>query len=257
MAKRMSKKREPPGQRQISGAPPIIEDAGLPRMGEGESSRQGRPRAVMPDDPKPDRGKRNRMRPARKTTSRPTGPPSRGFRDQEKPRRSRLSKTSGAGGADAYLRLRVLIQDGELSLAGATVVEGPLTQSPALHPGLAYEVTLGSRRLAVGQVQDAGVWRSFPDPSGRPALAGHHITVLPSYEIAVRIPLTGLSMAALRRATITVYRWHGNVATTEGDRSIKARLRPQVETIGSLKGIRIDALPKDVHARLRSALQRR
>ena len=63
----------------------------------------------------------------------------------------------------------MLVEPGKLSLVGGTVVDGPLAQSTELYPGLAYEVTVGSRRVAVGQVQDAGVLRSFGDPSGRPA----------------------------------------------------------------------------------------
>lgn len=259
MAKRTSKKREPRGQRQIAGAPPIVEDPNLPRMGEGVSSQSSsRPRAVMPENPEPDTGKRNRMRPVPKTASgRTARPPSRGFRDQEPPRPPRSAKGGGGADRDGYLRLRVLVEEQALSLAGAAVVEGPLAQTPVLHPGLAYEVTLGSRRLAVGQIQDAGVWRSFPDPSGRPALSGHHITVLPSYEIAVRIPMTGLSKALLRRANVRLYRWSGDAASTEGDRSLRARLGPRVETIGNLKGIRLDDLPKEARARLQNAFQRK
>jgi hypothetical protein len=256
MAKRRTRKSAPRGQRQKDGAPPIIEDAHLPRMGEAPPA-DTKSRAVMPESPEPDTGKRNRMRPLRKAAAAAAGqPPARGFRDQEPPRRSRSSKDDGSGG-DGYLRLRVLVEPGKLSLVGGTVVEGPLAQAAELHPGLAYEVTLGSRRVAVGQVQDAGVWRSFGDPSGRPALSGHHITLLPSYEIAVRVPLTGLSMAALRRANLTVYRWRGDAADTQGERSVKARLGKRVETIGRLKGIRIDSLPKAAGARLKAALTRR
>jgi hypothetical protein len=155
---------------------------------------------------------------------------------------------------DGYLRLRVRVEDGNLSIEGAKVVEGPLVQDPVLTSGLAYEVTVGNRRLATGQIQDAGVWRSFPDPSGRPALSGHHITVVRSYEIAVRIPLTGLSMAVLRRANITLYRWRGEAVTTEGNQPLKTRLR-RAETIGRLKGVRLNTLPKKVLTSLRNALR--
>ena len=255
MAKRRTRKTTPRGQRQTEGAPPIIEDANLPRMGEAPPT-DVKSRATMAESPKPDKGKRNRMRPVRKTATASSGqPPARGFRDQEPPRR-RPSKDDENGGG-GYLRLRVLVEPGQLTLVGATVVEGPLTQATELHPGLAYEVTIGNRRVAVGQVQDAGVWRSFGDPSGRPALSGHHITILPSYEIAVRVPLAGLSMAALRRANVTVYRWRGEPADTQGERSMKSRLGKRVETIGRLKGIRIDSLPRSASAAVKAALTRR
>lgn len=252
MAKKVTTRRR--AQRQIAGAPPVIEDSRLPRMGEGGPADVGRGRGLMPTSAEPDTGKRNRMPPMRAGgPERPGQPPARGFRPQE-PRRRTKDEAKGDGG---YLRLRVRVEDGILSLAGVTVVDGPLVQTPAVHPGLAYEVTLGARRLAVGEVLDAGVWRSFPDPSGRPALSGHHVTVLPSYEIPVRIPLSGLSYAALRRANLTVYRWQGDAALTEGERSIKARLGRRTETIGRLKGIPLQTLPKEAQARVREAFQRR
>lgn len=256
MAKRTTSKRPARGQRQVPGAPPIIEDPRLPRMGETESRLPtGRQLKLMPKNPEPDTGKRDRMRPVRGMGSKTKGrPPLRGFPDQQ-PRRGRGSLTvSTTDPGDGYLRLRVRVEDGNLSIEGAKVVEGPLVQDPVLISGLAYEVTVGTRRLAAGQIQDAGVWRSFPDPSGRPALSGHHITVVRSYEIAVRIPLTGLSMAVLRRANITLYRWRGEAVTTEGNQTLKTRLR-RAETIGRLKGVRLNTLPKKVLTSLRDALR--
>jgi hypothetical protein len=104
------------------------------------------------------------------------------------------------------VRLRVLVENGELSVAGAKFVEGPLAPMETLHPGLAYEVMLGARRIAGGGIPDAGQWRSFPDPLGRPGLEGHHITEVLSYEIAVRVPAQELTMSALPKARITLYR---------------------------------------------------
>lgn len=179
-----------------------------------------------------------------------------GFPEQAPPT-SRKTKADGPGDEEGYLRLRVRVENGELSLAGATFVEGPLIQSTVLHPGLAYEVTLGNRRLAVGEMPDAGVWRSFPDPSGRPALQGHHITVVPSYEVAVRVPMRDVSLAALRRANITLYRWQGGESREPRERTLKTQLGSRVQTIGSLKGIRVDRLPKPAQSRLRQALRRK
>jgi hypothetical protein len=252
MAKKTRTKR--PASRQMPGAPPVVEDSRLPRMGEGQPADAGQGRGQMPASPEADTGKRNRMQPMRgKAPERPGQPPARGFRPQEPRRRSRQDAKDG----ERYLRLRVRVVDGTLSLAGATVVDGPLTPATALHAGLAYEVTLGARRLAAGEVLDAGIWRSFPDPSGRPALSGHHVTILPGYEIPVRIPLSGLSYATLRRVNLTVYRWHGDAVETEGERSIKRRLGRRTETIGRLKGIPLQTLPKEVQAGVRDAFQRR
>ncbi len=249
-------------QRQKAGAPPVIEDAKLPRMGEGDAAplRIGRAVLLMPEEPKRDEGTRNRMAPLGRVKSpAETRAPKGGYPDQVPPKPPHRRKFgSGASGKakEGYVRLRVLVQNGELSVAGAKFVEGPLAAMDALHPGLAYEVTLGSRRVAAGAIADAGVWRSFPDPLGRPGLEGHHVTEVPSYEIAVRVPAQELSMSALPKARITLYRWRGTgpAAPVEG-RSLKAQLKGRVDTIATLKGIRLSRLSKRAQAELRGALE--
>ena len=149
------------------------------------------------------------------------------------------------------MRLRVLVDDGALSVAGAKFVEGPLAETNALHPGLAYEVRLGSRSIAAGGVADGGVWRSFPDPLGRPGLQGHHIAEVPSYEIAVRIPVQKLSISALPKAQITLYRWRGTgPAMALAGQPLKSQLKGPVETVATLKGIRMSQLSKEAQTEL-------
>ena len=214
----------------------------------------------MPEEPKRDEGKRNRMVPLGSAKSRAeTRAPKAGYPDQvppKPPRRTKLGSGTSRKARDGYVRLRVLVQNGELSVAGAKFVEGPLAAIDALHPGLAYEVTLGSRLIAAGAIADAGVWRSFPDPLGRPGLDGHHVTKLASYEIAVRVPAQELSMSALPKAQITLYRWRGTspAAPVKG-RSLKAQLKGRVDTIAILKGIQLSRLSKRTQAELRGALQ--
>lgn len=255
MAKRTKTARGARRPVQRPGGPPVIEDPKFPRMGEGASPADGRrPRAEMPDDPPEDEGTRRRMGAVKLPKARAGGePPARGFSDQEPPRGARAA-AAGEEDGPGYLRLRVIVDDGELELGGAAVVDGPLVQPAALHPGLAYEVTVDGRRIAIGEVLDAGVRRSFPDPSGTPATSGHHITVARRYEVAVRVPLAELSISALGRAQVTLYRWEGGEASPAGARSIRPSLGKRVETIGRLEGIRIAALPAAVQTRLRRAL---
>jgi hypothetical protein len=262
MASKTLKKGRSKVQRQKNGAPPVIEDAKLPRMGEGDvlPIRIGRGMLLMPEEPKRDAGTRNRMPPLRRAKSpAETRAPKGGYPDQEPPRPPRRTKsTSGASkkGKQGYVRLRVLVQNGELSVVGAKFVEGPLAPMNTLHPGLAYEVTLGSRRVAAGAVVDAGVWRSYPDPLGRPGLEGHHVTEVPNYEIALRVPAQEISMSALPKARITLYRWRGTgpAAPVQG-RSLKAQLKGRVDTIATLRGIRLSRLSKQAQAELRRALE--
>ena len=254
-------KRGQSARRMTDGAPPVVEDAKLPRMGEGEVAplRIGGRIVLMTEEPKRDEGSRNRMAPFRHVKS-PTDArmPKGGYPEQQPSKPPRRGKPAGRPAKPAkegYVRLRVLVQDGELSVTGAKFVEGPLAPMETLHPGLAYEVTLGTRRVAAGAIVDAGVQRSFPDPLGRPGLEGHHITEMPSYEIAVRVPAQELSISALPKARITLYRWRGTAPMVlVAGRPLKAQLKGRLETVATLNGIRIGRLPRQAQAALRGVL---
>jgi hypothetical protein len=243
------------------GAPPVVEDAKLRRMGEGEvePARIGGRISLMPEEPKKDEGRRNRMARFRHV-KRPAEArmPKGGYPEQEPPKppgRTKPAKRAPQPAKEGYVRLRVLVQNGKLSVEGAKFVAGPLAPVETVHPGLAYEVTLGARRVAAGGIVDAGQWRSFPDPLGRPGLEGHHITEVPSYEIAIRVPARELSMSALPKARITLYRWLGTApAAPVAGRSLKTQLKGRVETVATLSGIRMNQLAKQAQAELRRAL---
>jgi hypothetical protein len=254
MATKTRRKEPSRMRRQLDGVSPVIENAKLPRMGEGDPTprRIGRAMLFMPEKPKQHKGTRNRMAPFRSLKNQGEKQvPVRGYPDQEPPKPpSRARPASGGSGKakDGYVRLRLIVEGGMLSVAGVKFVEGPLAETNALHPGLAYEVRLGSRSIAVGGVADGGTWRSFPDPLGRPGLQGHHVTEVPCYEIAVRIPVQKLSMSALSKAQITLYRWRGiGPAVTVAGQPLKAQLKGDIDTIATLKGIRISRLSKDAN----------
>lgn len=262
MASKTPKKARSRMRRQLDGVPPVIDNATLPRMGEGDPvpRRIGRTMLLMPEKPERDGGTRNRMAPFRRVKSQAEKRVSkRGYPDQEPPpppRRARSAGGESGKSKEGYVRLRVVFQDGALSVAGAKFVEGPLAETNALHPGLAYEVTLGSRNIAAGVVADAGEWRSFPDPLGRPGLQGHHVTEVPYYEIAVRIPVQKLSISALSKAQITLYRWRGTgPAVAVAGQPLRAQLKGGMDKIAAVKGIRMSQLSKEAQTELRRALQ--
>lgn len=247
--------------RQKAGAAPIVEDAKLPRMGDAEPEprRFGKALLMMAASPKAPAGTRGRMTRFRASAkSAVERMPKQGFADQEPPKPPRGSD-GGSGKSrarDGYVRLRVQVEDGALSVVGAKFVEGPLAPSATITAGLAYEVAIGARQIAAGDIVDAGTWRSYPDPENRPGMQGHHLTQLSSYEIAVRIPASELSASALAKAQITLYRWHGKEPVAfEAGRSMKAQLAGKVETVATLKGIRLASLPKAAQAEIRRALQ--
>jgi hypothetical protein len=249
-------------RRQLDGVPPVIENPRLPRMGEGDPTpgRIGRGMLFMPENPEQDKGTRNRMAPFRRVKSQTEKQaPARRYPDQQPPkppRRARPASGKSRKANEGYVRLRVLVEDGVLSVAGAKFVEGPLAETNALHPGLAYEVTLGSRSIAAGGVADGSVWRSFPDPLGRPGLQGHHIAEVGSYEIAVRIPVNKLSISALPKAQITIYRWAGTAPVVAvAGQPLKAQLKGALETVATLKGIRMSQLSRQAQTELQRALR--
>jgi hypothetical protein len=244
--------------RQKAGAAPIVEDAKLPRMGDGEPEprRFGKSVLMMAASPKASAGTRGRM-PRFRGSAKSAGErmPKKGFADQEPPKSPRKGDGDNGGERDGYVRLRVLVEEGELSVVGAKYVEGPLAPPPTITAGLAYEVAIGARQIAAGDIVDAGTWRSYPDPQNRPGMTGHHLTRLNSYEIAVRVPASVLSASALAKAQITLYRWQGREPVAfEAGRSMKAQLTGKVETVAKLKGIRLASLPKAAQAEIRKAL---
>jgi hypothetical protein len=214
----------------------------------------------MPEEPKRDTGSRNRMAPMRRIQdSAEPRVPKRGYPEQQPPKPPRGTRKGGSRSkkvSEGYVRLRVLVEDSKLSVLGAKFVEGPLAETDTAHPGLNFEMMLGSRRLATSWIPDAGVWRSFPDPLGRPGLQGHHVTEVPSYEIAIRVPVKDLSRSALSKVRMMLYRWRGagHVELRAG-RSLKGQLRGQIETVAALNGIKLSRMTKQAQAELLSALR--
>jgi len=246
---------------QKPGAPAIVEDAKLPRMGDGdpEPRRFGKSLLMMEAEPSASTGVRNRMTRFRASARPPAERmPKKGFGDQEPPKPPRRGDGGGSdeSSGSGYVRLRVLVENDTLSVVGAKFVPGPLHPAPTVSAGLAYEVTIGTRLISAGDIVDAGTWRSHPDPQNRPGMQGHHLTQLDSYEIAVRVPAQGLSASALAKTQITLYRWRGKEPVTlEAGRSMKAQLTGKVETVARLRGIRLASLPKAAQAEIRRALE--
>ena len=84
-------------QRMKNGTPPVVEDAKLRRMGEGEVEpmRIGGRMSLMAEEPKKDEGTRNRMAPFRHVkSSAETRLPKGGYPEQEPPKPPRRRSPS-------------------------------------------------------------------------------------------------------------------------------------------------------------------
>ncbi len=123
---------------------------------------------------------------------------------QELPDQQR-ARTRGRS-AEQYVRLRVQVEDGELSIIDGRLVDGPLAQTTAFQGSHAYEVTDGDRLLHAGSIPDLGVFRSFAHPKGTLEQHRHHSYELSTYEFAARVPAEALRGAAASKIAVVLYR---------------------------------------------------
>jgi len=108
--------------------------------------------------------------------------------------------------AERYLRIRVHVEDNMLSVQHIKEVEGPLIAHEDLHGAMVYEVTVGGERAASASVPDAGVNRSFPPREPVADQEGHFFAPAPTHDILVRVPSDSVSLRALPRVEIALYR---------------------------------------------------
>ncbi|HEV8653775.1 MAG TPA: hypothetical protein VG276_31350 [Actinomycetes bacterium] len=160
---------------------------------------------------------------------------------------------TGAG----YVRLRLHLDGGCLSVAGARAVEGPLLQPVRLHAGLACEVVFEGRRVAVDSIPDLGIWRTLPPPGdqGGGSLAGHHVTELDAFDFHVRVPRADLPLAALPGVRVAVYRCKGDAPTVPiGPGTLAEQFPRELREVARIEGVRLWELAPDIQGELRAQL---
>lgn len=167
------------------------------------------------------------------------------------------SKAAAVGVGDSYLRLRVRVENGEMSVIEAREVGGPLVMRNTLPSGFAYEVTQGAKRVAVGSVPDAGEWRGFASPSGPPELQVHHVTTQADAEFNVRVPSAEVTLSSLPQTEITLYEVKDasqSPVLAQGV-ALADTFTNEIREVARLKGIKVDSLSKDAQKEIRRALK--
>jgi hypothetical protein len=166
-----------------------------------------------------------------------------GLGDQVAPKASTGGRHRDRAGASGYVRLRIRMDEGEMSIVDTHYVDSELEMPAALYGGNAYDVTLGDRLLYADSVPDVGVSRSYPnpDPDAPPEQRHHHFHTLSMYEFDVRVPLTDLEPADLAKVEIGYYR-----VKEHTDRAIAARplIRQYSKELREVN--RIVGLPSDL-----------
>lgn len=157
---------------------------------------------------------------------------------------------------EKYIRLRLRIEKGKLSVIGVRAVEGSLTVEKRLQGEVLYEVNSGQTLIAAGSLPTLGEVRGLPYPEGLPEQQMHHITELSIAEFTVRIPQQDISLASLPDLQITVYRAKGGAPGQElTAEPLRMQFGEQLRKVAQLQGIQLETLPKTVQGELQQALQ--
>jgi hypothetical protein len=257
-----------PPRTQTEGGPTVVDQPGKPAFGEPVAPRRiDRKLVTMAEEPTPSTARRNTMD---AYPDRPRAGPRRRDPGDQQPLEGATrgggagaAGAAGAGGSAAeegpgYLRLRLRVVEGEARVRGVKFVEGPLDRPDTISAGLSYEAKVGGKRVAVGDVPDFGERRSFPDPTGRAGMEGHHLSEVEAPEFTVRIPADELSEAQLAELSVDLFRWRGkgpgdHIAVTELSKQPKVA----VTRIARLDGLQEADVPAPVRRQLRDALKRR
>jgi hypothetical protein len=206
---------------------------------------------MMAEEPSPSRAKKNTMEPMPKRTAKA----SQGAKDlEEQVAGDAASEEAGEG--RGYIRLRLRVDDGDVSIRDARFVGGPLTKlNEVVTPGLNYEARIGRRRVAVGDVPDPTQWRGYPDPAGRAGLEGHHMVEQTSYDFTVRIPADKIGASSLGDLRVDLFRWRGRGPDDHIDISeLGKEPKGAVERLATFRGVEREEIPSRVEENLKSAL---
>jgi hypothetical protein len=170
------------------------------------------------------------------------------FGDQ-KPRRTRR----GAGSSperEQYVRLRIRVNRGRLSVVDSHLVDGPLGQTTAFPGGNAYEVTLHGRLLHAGALPDLGVQRSFPNPKGPPEQRGHYVTEQRVFEFTARVPAAELTPETIGATAVRLHRVKEETrADRIGDAPLAEQFSREMRPVAELIGLPDSVLPEAIEKR--------
>jgi hypothetical protein len=195
--------------------------------------------------PKRSRGKRDRIKAAFKPEKgrRPRAS-EEADRGQQRPRRGRR------GDEEQYIRLRIRVRNGRLSVVDSHLVEGPLGQVTGFPGSNAYEVTLGDELLHAGALPDLGVQRSFPNLKGPAEQRGHYFTERDVFEFYARLPAAAVTRKTLGEITVRLLRVKEEAqADRVGEVPLSTQFEREVRPVAELVGLPESALPQAIDRR--------
>jgi hypothetical protein len=216
-----------------------MENDKLPRMEEAlvSAAKAKTKGPLMEANAKPPKGGKNVMssfrKPSAKAKTAAYGAPS-----AQEPKK-------GEKPSEGYVRLHILVDNGEMSIIGSQNVDGPLAEVSAFNGGHAYEVTLEGERLHAGALPDLNVVRSFPNPNGPPQEQQHHTYELATYEFNARVPRDALTAKTLPKVEVALYRVKDTVPkVVSGIQPLAEAHEHELREVARMKGLPATVLKK-------------
>jgi hypothetical protein len=168
--------------------------------------------------------------------------------DDQQPRRSRPRAAEPA--PERYIRMRIRVRDGQLSVLDSYLVDGPLGQVTGFAGSHAYDVTLGDRLLHAGGLPDLGVQRSFVNPEGSAEQRGHHFADRAEYQFMARLPADEVTPETIGQITVRLHRLKEAASTPRmGSEPLGRQFEREVRPVAELVGLPASVLPDAIEAR--------
>lgn len=151
---------------------------------------------------------------------------------------------------EQYVRLRIRVRDGRMSVIDSHLVDGPLGQIGSFSGTNAYEVTLGDRLLHAGSLPDLGIQRSFVDPDGPEAQRAHHYTERRVLEFSARVPAHEVTPETIGDIAVRLHRVKGQARSDRlSDLQLSAQFEREMRPIAEIRGLPASALPAAIEER--------
>jgi hypothetical protein len=151
---------------------------------------------------------------------------------------------------EQYIRLRIRVSHGQLSVVDSHLVDGPLGQVVGFPGDFAYEVTLGDRLLHAGALPDLGVQRSFANPNGPPEQHGHYISERSVYEFAARLPADEVTPETIGQIAVRLHRVKEEARTDRlGEMPLGVRFEREMRPVAEIVGLPDSTLPEAIEQR--------
>jgi hypothetical protein len=204
---------------------------------------------TMADDAQPDKsgkGPMGKFNPGKKEK------PPKAYGEQEP------AKKRAARAGESYLRLRVRVESGTISVVDARQVEGPLTQPSTIHGNYVAELLHNDEPVAVEAIPDLGERRPYFDPARALVEGGPHGSwEIPTAEFALRIPSDAISSKSLAKADIALYQVKDSSRPlrTRPDASLQEDYHSEVRQVARLNGVDLSNLTKAAQAAVKRVLK--